>query len=101
MPGEVFTLRDTTNTRVSGELQIGVGNFWEEEYVDESKAKKTGLTAGLWLNAQNAGGPPQHLRVHPGQELSAAGVRIKVLEIQRGTGRDNPSFVKVDVTKTK
>jgi hypothetical protein len=101
VPGEVITLRDTTNTRVSGELQIGVGNFWEEEYVDESRATKKGLTAGMWLNAQAADAAPQHVRVHPGQELSAADVRLKVLEIQRGTGRDNPSFVKVDVVKTK
>lgn len=92
--GDVITIRDTTNARIGPQLEIGAGNFWEE--------KDRGLTAGLWILTRDAdGGTPQqqHIRVQRGQELTVASYRLKVLEIMKGSSRDNPSFVKLDVVK--
>jgi hypothetical protein len=91
--GEVITIRDTTNARISPQLEIGVGNFWEES--------GKGLTAGLWILTREGDAAPQqqHIRVQRGQELTAARYQLKVLEITQGTGRDNPSSVKLDVVK--
>jgi hypothetical protein len=92
--GDVITIRDTTNARISPQLEIGAGNFWEE--------KDKGLTAGLWIFTRDTdGGAPQqqHVRVQRGQELTAVGYRFTVLEISKGSSRDNPSFVKLDVVK--
>lgn len=94
MAGEVITIRDTTNARISPQLEIGTGNFWEES--------GKGLTAGLWILTRDGdGGAPQqqHVRVQRGQELTAARYQLKVLEISKGTGRDNPSYVKLDIVK--
>lgn len=92
--GDVITIRDTTNARISPQLEIGVGNFWEES--------GRGMTAGLFILTRDAdGGSPkqEHVRVERGQQLTAAQYQLKVLEVSKGSGRD--SFVKLDVVKPR
>ena len=81
--GNVITVQDTVNYRVSPTLEIGAGNFWPEEYTDQSNQKRQGMTAGLWILSPKSAPGREHVRVHEGQELTAGDQRMKVLEIKK------------------
>ncbi len=81
--GNVITVQDTVNYRVSPGLEIGAGNFWPEEYTDEKNQKQQGMTAGLWILSPKTAPNREHIRVHEGQELTAGDKRMKVLEIKK------------------
>lgn len=78
------------------ELEIGVGNIWEEQYVDEAGAEQTGLTTGVWINAPEQ---PEHFqRAHPGQEIAFGDYRILVVEVGRDADGD---YAVVEVSRTE
>lgn len=66
-----------------GNLFIGVGNIKRSEYTDEAGAKKTGLTA--WLFIANDSGPKNEtkINVHPGQKVTAGAYTFLVQEIRK------------------
>lgn len=79
----VITIQETTNHRVSPELEIAAGNFWEADFTDEAGKAQHGLTCGLWFTEAGSGSKRRHVRVHPGQTLEAGGHRIRVLSLQQ------------------
>jgi hypothetical protein len=70
-----------TNTQGTfGDVRIGVGNIWEEEYTDDAGKKQKGLTAGLWVFEKD---PPKDfkLRAHPGKKFTASKSTFEVVRV--------------------
>jgi hypothetical protein len=78
---DVLSIESNTQAHV-GQLAIGAGNFWEEEYSAPGEAPRRGLTAGLWLTYRDDPTHNQHLRVYPGQEIVVPGYRLSVLAVE-------------------
>lgn len=78
-----------------GNLSIGVGNFWREEYVDEQGVTRSGPTAGLWITVRDDPSQSGHVRVHVGQELTVGRYSIRVVEIGH---EDGTAFVRLAIT---
>lgn len=82
------TVGEGTNLRLDQGLEVGAGNFWEEDYLDEAKQPRRGLTAGLFFLVRDEAGPRQQpLRVHPGLELTAGKSRFRVEDVKRVRGK--------------
>ena len=94
MKGKVVIVQKGTQVQVTPTLRLATGNFWEEEYVDSSGAKKSGMTAGLWVTSDEPG-MPEPLRVHPGMQVPTPHTLIHVLEVVHG----DKSFVRLDVVE--
>jgi hypothetical protein len=77
---DVITITENTQA-TRGDLKIGAGNIWEEEYVDATGAKKKGPTAGLWIYVRNDDSKNQTVRVHPGQILHVASFTLEVKSV--------------------
>lgn len=70
------------NTQATfGDLRIGVGNIWEEEYTLEGGSLEKGLTAGLWFYFREDSGLDDSFRVYPGQILEVGGYRVRVIAV--------------------
>jgi len=70
-----------TNTQATfGDVRIGVGNIWDEEYTDPEGKKHRGLTAGLWVFERD---PPKDfkLRAHPGEKFIASKSTFEVVRV--------------------
>ena len=78
----VITIQETTNFRLGAGLEVSAGNFWEETYRDGSGQERTGLTCGLWI-AEPGHKERRHLRVHPGEQVQAAGHTLRVVDVRR------------------
>lgn len=77
-----------------GDLRIGVGNIWEENYTDSSGNGKKGLTAALWLFYRTDQSLDVTPRVHAGQEIIIGRYAIKIIDVVRD--RDG-GFVRLQV----
>lgn len=64
-----------------GDLRIGAGNVWDEEYADERGRWQTGPTAGLWFYFEQARATGIHRRVHAGESFVVAGHRVDIVAI--------------------
>jgi len=66
-----------------GDVRIGVGNIWEEQYTEGGRTTN-GLTAGLWIFIRNHSDQNQRVRVHPGQIVDVPGqCRIRVVSVEQ------------------
>lgn len=66
---------------VTTELQISVGNFFEEEFTETDGQVLFGETARLWIFSKDDPAERMDIRVHPKQELDFAGYTIYVQEL--------------------
>jgi hypothetical protein len=78
---DVLSIESNTQAHV-GQLAIGAGNFWEDEYTPPGEAPRRGLTAGIWLTYRDDPAQNRHLRVHPGQEIVVPGYHLRVISIE-------------------
>ena len=72
----------TTQARLDG-VGVGAGNIWEGEYALPDGARRTGISAGLWIG-------PNAIRVGPGSVVTAGAGRWEVIAVERdadGRGR--------------
>lgn len=74
-----ITIVETTVADV-GELRVGVGNAWDDEYTDASGATKTGPTAMLSVTDAD-GEKVLRQQVHPNQVLDFGGKRYRVTNV--------------------
>lgn len=81
---EAETVTVETGTQITlGDVRIGVGNIWEEEYTPEGGTPRRGLTAGLWISVRNDPAQDRHVRVHPGQSVLVPGYQLVILAVER------------------
>jgi len=83
---DLLAIESNTQAHV-GQLGIGAGNFWEEEYTPPGETPRRGLTAGLWFTYRDDPAQNRHLRVYPGQEIVVPGYRLRILAVEPGTVR--------------
>jgi hypothetical protein len=79
--GEVV-IEATTQAQVDG-VGVGAGNIWEGEYALPDGARRTGLSAGLWVG-------PNAIRVGPGSVVTVGVGRWEVVAVEQsadGRGR--------------
>jgi hypothetical protein len=65
-----------------GDLKIGVGNIWVDEYTDAQGNTQEGLTAGLWFFVRNREDLDHSVRVYVGQTTEVADYQVRVLDIK-------------------
>ena len=90
-----YVIAANTKLRYDGNLEIGVGNFWMAEYVDERGDARRGVTAGLWLVTLDGSLENQHVRVGSGQELIYGAYRIRAVEVDSA---DGASSVRLEIS---
>ena len=78
---DLLAIESNTQAHV-GQLAIGAGNFWEDEYTPPGEAARRGLTAGLWLTYRDDPAQNRQLRVYPGQEIVVPGYRLRVISVE-------------------
>ena len=83
---ESLTIESNTQATID-DVRIGVGNIWEEDYTDESGAKKKGLTAMMQIFVRDDSGKNLKKRVHPGQKLPANRFEIEVKAVEENAVR--------------
>lgn len=88
-----YVIAANTKLRYDGNLEIGVGNFWMAEYVDERGDARRGVTAGLWLVTLDGSLENQHVRVGSGQELIYGRYRIRAIEVDSTDGSSSVRLV--------
>jgi hypothetical protein len=93
MTAQTHTIRESTQL-VLDDVRIAAGNLACLKRVDEQGVSQKGITAMLWVLV--AGQPAQRARVHAGQDVRAAGVRIHVIDI--GV-RDGWGFIRLTVDR--
>jgi len=74
-----------TNTQATfGDVRIGVGNIWEEQYTNADGNPQTGLTAGLWVFERD---PPKQraLRAQPGTTVTASSASFEVVRVTKSS----------------
>lgn len=76
-----LTIESNTQATI-GDVRIGVGNIWEEDYTDEAGAKKKGLTAMLQIFVKDDSAKNATKRVHPGQKLTASRFEVEVASVE-------------------
>lgn len=72
----------STGQATLGDLRIGAGNVWDEEYADDAGRWQTGPTAGLWFYFDAARATGVHRRVHAGESFVVAGHRVDVVAVE-------------------
>ena len=78
--------RIEANTQATfDDLRIGIGNIWEEEYTPEGGERRRGATAGMWLYFRDDPSQDRHVRIHPGQRVTAGGRTIEVVTVDAGS----------------
>lgn len=71
-----------TNTQLqSGDLRVGSGNFWEEEYKDENGKTVKGPTARIYLSHRLHQDGDEDLRIHAGQTITYFDYTISIVAI--------------------
>ena len=87
---ESLTIQENTQATID-DVRIGVANVWEDDYTDESGAKKKGMTALLAIFVRDDSAKNQKVRVHPGQKVDVSKIHIEV----KAVGSD---FVELRIT---
>jgi hypothetical protein len=73
-----------SNTQITlGDVRIGVGNIYEEEYTPEGGRPRRGLTSGLWISVRGDPAQDRHIRVHPGQTVLVPGYRLVIVAVEQ------------------
>ncbi len=80
-----------------GDLKIGAGNFWVEEYVDQDEVTRSGLTCGLWFFVRNREDLDRTQRVYPGAVIEIAGYEVHVDYVEEG--EDQARYVLLTVVR--
>ncbi len=84
---QLYAAQDTGQIIVKGDkLRIGIGNIWDETYINESGNTTDGVTSGLWLFFKDDPDSDYHLRVYQGQSFDAEGYIIRIVEINKNDG---------------
>jgi hypothetical protein len=78
----LYTIEETTQMHLLSGVAIGIGNIWEENYTPPGGGSTRGLTAGLFISVEEDPSQNRTLRVHPGQELTVPGYRLKVVSVE-------------------
>jgi hypothetical protein len=81
---EVTTLASNTQATFD-DVRVGAGNFRDEEYTDESGAKRRGRTGGLWIYVRGDASQDRKLRAHPGASFTAGQQRFEVVAVEAET----------------
>lgn len=76
-----FTVAANAKLRYDGNLEIGVGSFWIEEYIDDQGEAHRGITAGLWLLTLDGTQENQYRRIGRGQALVYGQYLIRAIEV--------------------
>ena len=78
---EEIVIEGSTQGHLDG-VGVGVGNIWEGEYVLPDGARRSGLSAGLWIGGRSA------VRVGPGSVVAIGPGRWEVVLVESdGRGR--------------
>ncbi len=63
-------------------LDIGVGNIWEEDYIDNNGEPKKGITCGLWFYLRHDPSQNTDVRVYPEKKVLVANYSVEAVDIE-------------------
>ncbi len=78
---QIVTIPSNAQATV-GDVRIGAGNIWDDEYTDVKGDTRKGLTAGLWIYFRDDKARDTKRRVHPGESFVIGRYRFEVLSVE-------------------
>lgn len=82
-PSRAQTVTIASNTQATiGDVRIGAGNFWDDEFTDDKGNKRKGPTAGLWIYFREDKASDTKRRVHTGESFVAGRTRFEIVTVE-------------------
>lgn len=81
--GAAQTVTIASNTQATiGDVRIGAGNFWDDDFTDDKGNKRKGPTAGLWIYFREDKASDTKRRVHTGESFVAGRTRFEIVTVE-------------------